>query len=88
MYIKEWKSIEKDGKPKKSGEYLVTINHRVDVMGFTTNPYRLDRYDFEEYKGKRTDGIFYSYDSEWGYSDWPDAGVTAWMKLPKAYEEG
>lgn len=84
----EWKLIKKDGKPKKSARYLVTLaSGIVGMYGFTTNPYRLDRYDFSEYKGKKTDGIFYSYDSEWGYNDWVDGEVIAWMELPEAYTE-
>lgn len=89
--MKEWKSIEKDGKPKKSGQYLVSVKvfgrPQVDIMDFTTDPYKLDKYDFFKYKNKKTEGIFYSYDSEWGYSDWPDEDVTAWMEMIDPYED-
>lgn len=82
-----WKSIKLDGKPKKSDDYLVTLkNGKVVMFWFTTNPYKLDCYDFEEYKNKKTEGIFYDYDSEYGYSDYPDEQVIAWCELPKAYK--
>lgn len=83
-----WKSIKLDGKPKYDECYLVTFlgDKSIDILGFTTNPYKLDCYDFEEYKNKKTDGIFYSYDSEYGYNDYPDKKVIAWCELPTPYE--
>ena len=75
--------------PKHNGSYLcqLKLNDRMqtimEVLKYSTDLYKVDKYDFLEYKGKHVGG-FYSYNSEWGYSeiDW----VQAWMELPPEYE--
>lgn len=75
--------------PMRDGKYLVTEKNfswsrrTVSVQYFTNDAYKMDKYDFAEYKGKKKK-LFYSYDSEWGYREIDD--VVAWMELPEAYE--
>ena len=55
----------------------------IDILGFTKDAYKLDRYDFAEYKDKKKQ-LFYDYDSEYGYSEWE---CEAWQPLPEPYKE-
>lgn len=84
-----WTSV-KDKIPTKDGEYLVTLNigkyQFVSIVSFTQKPYELSKYDFYEYKGKKTDGIFYTCDPEYGYSDYCNKEITAWCELPEPYK--
>lgn len=74
--------------PEKEGysEYLCQTKYgSLMICGFTKDAYKLEKYDFEEYKGKKKK-LFYKYDSEYecGYYE---VGVVAWMPLPEPYEE-
>ena len=63
-------------------QYIVQkTNGSIDILGFTKDAYKLDRYDFAEYKGKNKQ-LFYKYDSEYGYIEWK---CEAWMPLPEPY---
>jgi hypothetical protein len=65
--------------------YLVQkTNGFIDILDFTKDAYKLDRYDFAEYKGKKK-SIFFGYDSEYGYIEWE---CEAWMPLPAPYQKG
>ncbi len=65
-------------------QYIVQkTNGFIDILGFTKDAYKLDRYDFEEYKGKKKQ-LFYDYDSEYGYTEWE---CEAWQPLPEPYKE-
>ena len=55
----------------------------IDILGFTKDAYKLDRYDFEEYKDKKKH-LFYDYDSEYGYTEWE---CEAWQPLPEPFKE-
>ena len=55
----------------------------IDILGFTKDAYKLDRYDFAEYKGKKKQ-LFYDYDSEYGYTEWE---CEAWQPLPEPLKE-
>lgn len=70
--------------PEKAGQYM--CYHKSDVIlvcAFTNDAYKLDKYDFTEYKGKKK-ALFYKYDSEYGFYEFD---VVAWMPLPEPYEE-
>ena len=65
-------------------QYIVQkTNGFIDILGFTKDAYKLDRYDFAEYKGKNKQ-LFYEYDSEYGYIEWE---CEAWQPLPQPYKE-
>lgn len=55
----------------------------IDILGFTKDAYKLSRYDFAEYKGKKKQ-LFYNYDSEYGYTEWE---CEAWQPLPEPFKE-
>lgn len=64
-------------------QYIVQkTNGFIDILGFTKDAYKLDRYDFAEYKGKNKQ-LFYEYDSEYGYIEWK---CEAWIPLPEPYK--
>ena len=64
-------------------QYIVQkTNGFIDILGFTKDAYKLDKYDFAEYKGKNKQ-LFYKYDSEYGYIEWK---CEAWMPLPEPYK--
>ena len=65
-------------------EYIVQkTNGFIYILGFTKDAYKLSRYDFAEYKGKKKQ-LFYDYDSEYGYSE---LECEAWRPLPEPYKE-
>ena len=65
-------------------QYIVQkTNGFIDILGFTKDAYKLDRYDFAEYKNKKKQ-LFYDYDSEYGYTEWE---CEAWQPLPEQYKE-
>ena len=65
-------------------QYIVQkTNGSIDILGFTKDAYKLDRYDFAEYKGKKKQ-LFYDYDSEYGYTEWE---CEAWQPLPEPFKE-
>ena len=65
-------------------EYIVQkTNGFIDILGFTKDAYKLSRYDFAEYKGKKKH-LFYDCDSEYGYSE---QECEAWQPLPEPYKE-
>ena len=64
-------------------KYIVQkTNGIIDILGFTKDAYKLSRYDFAEYKGKKKQ-LFYGYDSEYGYIEWE---CEAWQPLPQPYQ--
>lgn len=65
-------------------QYIVQkTNGFIDILGFTKDAYKLSRYDFAEYKGKKKQ-LFYDYDSEYGYIEYE---CEAWMPLPEPYHQ-
>ena len=65
-------------------QYIVQkTNGFIDILGFTKDAYKLSRYDFAEYKGKKKQ-LFYDYDSEYGYAEWE---CVVWQPLPEPYKE-
>lgn len=65
-------------------QYIVQkTNGFIDILGFTKDAYKLDRYDFEEYKDKKKQ-LFYDYDSEYGYTE---CKCEAWQPLPERFKE-
>ena len=65
-------------------QYIVQkTNGLIDILGFTKDAYKLDKYDFREYKGKKKP-LFYDYDSEYGYIEYE---CEAWMPLPEPYHQ-
>ena len=65
-------------------QYIVQkTNGFIDILGFTKDAYKLSRYDFAEYKGKKKQ-LFYDYDSEYGYIEWE---CEAWKPVPEPFKE-
>ena len=65
-------------------EYIVQkTNGFIYILGFTKDAYKLSRYDFAEYKGKKKQ-LFYDYDSEYGYIEWE---CEAYQPLPELFKE-
>ena len=65
-------------------EYIVQkTNGFIDILGFTKDAYKLDRYDFAKYKGKKKQ-LFYDYDSACGYYE---SECEAWQPLPEPFKE-
>ena len=54
----------------------------INILGFTKDAYKLSRYDFSEYMGKKKP-IFYDYDSEYGYIE---LYCEAWQPLPEPFK--
>lgn len=80
--MNEWTSVN-DRLPEENGEYLVATKFCIKISSFSNDLYKLDKYDFEDYKGKQQKG-FYNYDSEYGYFE---QDVLAWMPMPEPYCE-
>ena len=69
---------------KDKNEYIVQkTNGFIDILGFTKDAYKLDRYDFVKYKGKKKQ-LFYDYISEYGYIE---CECVAWQPLPEPFKE-
>ena len=65
-------------------QYIVQkTNGFIDILGFTKDAYKLSRYDFAKYKGKKKQ-LFYDYDSECGYYE---SECEAWQPLPEPFKE-
>ena len=65
-------------------QYIVQkTNGFIDILGFTKDAYKLDRYDFAEYRGKKKQ-LFYGYNSEYGYIE---CECEAWQYLPEQFKE-
>lgn len=79
-----WISV-KDRLPNDDKEqYIVQkTNGFIDILGFTKDAYKLDRYDFAEYRGKKKQ-LFYDYNSEYGYIE---CECEAWQYLPEQFKE-
>lgn len=78
----------KTALPTKDGSYLTCVNHSnshssIMILGFVKDLYKFDKYEFEEYKGKKQSG-WYNYDSEYG--SYEVHGVMAWQELPPLYK--
>ena len=65
----------------KSNTQYKKTNGFIDILDFTKDAYKLDKYDFAEYKDKNKQ-LFYKYDSEYGYIEWK---CEAWILLPEPY---
>lgn len=64
-------------------QYIVQeTNGFIDILGFTKDAYKLDRYDFAEYKDKKKQ-LFYDYNSEYGYIE---CECVAWKPIPEPYK--
>lgn len=64
-------------------QYIVQkTNGFIDILGFTKDAYKLDKYDFSEYKDKKKQ-LFYDYDSEYGYIE---CECVAWQPIPEQYK--
>lgn len=79
----------KTALPKKDGSYLTTVKHSnkfssIMILGFVKDLYKFNKYEFEEYKGKKQSG-WYDHDSEYG--TYEVHGITAWQELPPLYKE-
>ena len=75
-----------EGDPKEDGRYLCSDKKGdISIFCYTSNLYKLDEYDFREFKHKKDKSGWYSYDSEYGYFEVD--GVAAWRTLPEGYEE-
>lgn len=81
-----WHKVSEE-LPTKEGKYLTCNSKRnyMSIHGFTTDAYKFDKYDFEEYKGKNK-SLFFSYDSEYGYGDVTEY-VDYWCELPNPPQE-
>ena len=63
--------------------YIVqATNGIIDALGFTKDAFKLDKYAFAEYKGKKK-SVFYEYDPEYGYIEYE---CEAWRPLPAPYK--
>lgn len=83
-YNDGWISV-KDRLPNDDKkQYIVQkTNGFIDILGFTKDAYKLDRYDFAEYEGKKKQ-LFYDYDSEYGYIE---CECVVWQPLPEPFKE-
>ena len=80
-----WIPCERELPKEDKKTYIVQkTNGSIDILGFTKDAYKLSKYDFTEYKGKKK-SLFYGYDSEYGYIEWE---CVAWMPLPQRYKAG
>ena len=71
--------------PEKNGDYLCcSSGMAIITCGFANDIYKVDEWDFCDYKGKSKKRGFYDYDSEYGYYEVDD--VVAWMPLPEPYK--
>ena len=72
--------------PEKNGDYLCcSSGMAIITCGFANELYKVDEWDFCDYKGKSKKRGFYDYDSEYGYYEVDN--VVAWMPLPEPYKE-
>ena len=73
--------------PEDEQECLITYKgiggFHIDLATYSTNLYKVDKYDFHT---KKDISGFYGFDTEYGYYEWSD--VVAWMPLPQPYKEG
>ena len=83
-YNDGWISCSERLPDNDKNEYIVQkTNGFIDILGFTKDAYKLDRYDFAEYKGKKKQ-LFYDYDSEYGYIE---CECESWQPLPEPFKE-
>lgn len=86
--MREWVPCD-ERLPEKDGEYLCQRNSiycdMMEVCRFSNNLFKIDDYDFYEYRREKKKG-FYGYSGEWGYYEIND--VIAWMPLPDPYVRG
>ena len=79
-----WIAVSEKLPDDDKKEYIVQkTNGFIDILGFTKDAYKLDRYDFAEYKGKKKQ-LFYDYVSEYGYIQ---CECVAWQPLPEPFKE-
>lgn len=80
-----WIPVSKRLPKDDRNTYMVqTPNGSIRILGFTKDAYKLSKYDFSEYKGKKKT-LFYEYDGEYGYYE---VKCVAWQPLPALYKEG
>ena len=83
-YNNGWIACSERLPDNDKNEYIVQkTSGFIDILGFTKDAYKLDRYDFAEYKGKKKQ-LFYDYDSEYGYIE---CECVAWQPLPEPFKE-
>lgn len=89
MNINQWIPCS-EKLPEKDGGYLCQIHSfycdMIEVCRFSNNLFKVDKYDFYEYRGRKKKKGFYGYDGEWGYYEINN--VIAWMPLPEPYVKG
>ena len=79
-----WISVKDRLPDDDKKQYIVQkTNGLIDILGFTKDAYKLDRYDFAKYKGKKKQ-LFYDYDSVYGYIE---CECEAWQYLPEPFKE-
>ena len=79
--MQEWKT----GNPKENGKYIVTDGSGfVRILSYAKDLYKINEYDFYDKKGKSG---WYFYDSEYGFVEWGNNDVIAYMKPPKPYKK-
>jgi len=72
--------------PKSWGKYLTTVKfHSQNLIWFLYYTDNLEKVDKFKFKGE-TRPAWYRYDTEYGHLETIGV-VTAWMPLPKPYEE-
>lgn len=78
-----WISVSERLPEDDRTQYIVQLtNGSIDILGFAKDAYKLDKYDFAEYKGKKKP-MFYDFDSEYGYIEYE---CEAWRPLPEKYQ--
>ena len=73
--LDEWIDVN-DRLPSDREQVLVSDGNHIWLMRYAEDLYRVDKYDFAEYKNQNG---FYDYDSEFGYYKFD--GVVAWKPI-------
>lgn len=80
----KWNNVY-DVLPEKECQVLICRTfdgktYSYDVAYFSNDLYKVDKYDFHNYKREKDRRGFYSLDSEYGYYE---VMVDAWSYIPK-----